>query len=304
VNDPEGWRIVIRSEAELKAFRERCGLHNSNLRLTLGLTDPSKGKRRPRDCSSYCLEECIRWIRKPSTGELVFVIGNNAKNFIERVASRRQDMPFEEKQFAQLLEGTYKCRGVKLNSYTEHEWELVDAPVDAAARILAVQRPPGPAIWLSLPHVLAAPTLQVCPNRSNARRLARWPLPRDDGCAAADGWHVRHPAGGRRCAWLAGAWLAGAWLAGAQLTFESNSHAHGSGWRRAHRGVQRRSGRPGGQWPSGDVLPLARERQRARDAARAPPHDLDRDRDCGCEAGAGVGGSLGKVVVPLGKIRN
>jgi hypothetical protein len=180
VNDPEGWRIVVRSEAELKAFRERCGLHNSNLRLTLGLTEPSKGKRRPKDCSSYCLEESMRWIRKPSTGELVFVIGNNAKNFIERVASRRQDMPFEEKQFAQLLEGTYKCRGVKLNSYTEHEWELVDAPVDASARILAVQRPPGPAIWLSLPHVLAAPTLQVCPNRSNTRRLARWPLPRDD----------------------------------------------------------------------------------------------------------------------------
>ena len=75
----------------------------------------------------------VRWLQHVKTGELVVVVGK-PKYFIDTVAKKRADMPFQLRCFERLLAGDYKtCTDTVMDVYKS--WKVMHALHSPLARI-------------------------------------------------------------------------------------------------------------------------------------------------------------------------
>ena len=108
-------RFVPRERKSLTAFTKQFGLR------TTYLNDMLSGGR--QEHKHWQRLQTTRWLRHEKTGEYVIVVGG-PKYFIDHVASTRGDMPFNLRNFEQLLAGDY-CNGDGYHLEVYKEWRLM-----------------------------------------------------------------------------------------------------------------------------------------------------------------------------------
>ena len=116
VQPPSTLRIVPAGKKERVAFSKTHDLRNAYL------IDMVNGGR--DHCSHWQRLDHVkvRWLRHVVTGELVVVVGG-PKYFLDNVASKRDDMPFNLRNFQLLLADEYKDGSG--NPYdTQHKWQI------------------------------------------------------------------------------------------------------------------------------------------------------------------------------------
>ena len=108
-------RFVPRESKSLTAFTKQFGLRTTYLK------DMLSGGR--QEHNHWQLLETTRWLMHEKTGEYVIVVGK-PKYFIDHVARTRGDMPFNLRNFEQLLAGDY-CNGDGFQLAVYKQWRAM-----------------------------------------------------------------------------------------------------------------------------------------------------------------------------------
>ena len=126
---PTGVLFEVREE-DLSRWCLRHDLSSSNVRKLCGLhAGDGTIKHHEQHWVHY---DAIKWLQNSAIAEPLFTVGattgrDAGKLFLETIACRRTDMPFNRKQFSKLLAGELDV--------LPNDWRIVPPPPDAAALI-------------------------------------------------------------------------------------------------------------------------------------------------------------------------
>ena len=115
---PDGTLRILREEEALEPL---CVANNLTLKYMKNILGLCRSEPKLEHKGWQVLEK-VRWLQHMKTGEYVPVVGK-VKNFL-KYAWQRDDMPFSEREFQQLLAGTLKTKCLQDERDTYKEWAL------------------------------------------------------------------------------------------------------------------------------------------------------------------------------------